>query len=198
MARVYAFDLDGTVTRAEILPRIAALAGLADEMERLTRLTLDGTLAFEASFRLRFELLRDIPVPEVQAVVAAVPLDPHIEAFIQANRARCALVTGNLDLWIAPLVERLGCRVFCSRSAYADGRLHLTDVLHKGQAVGVLKAEGQRVIAIGESVNDIPMFEAADCGIAYGGLHAPAPGLLRLADHTADDGAALCSLLAGL
>lgn len=198
VSRIYAFDLDGTVTRAEILPRIAAALDLVDELELLTRLTLDGTLPFEASFRLRFHILRSIPLAQIQAIVAGIPLDPHIEAFIRANRDRCVLITGNLDLWIEPLAQRLGCRVFCSRSRQADGQLRLEQVLDKGQAVRALRAEGLQIVAVGESVNDIPMFEEADCAIAYGGLHRPAPGLLRLADHVAQDGEGLCDLLRGL
>jgi HAD superfamily phosphoserine phosphatase-like hydrolase len=197
-SRVYAFDLDGTVTRAEILPRIASALDLADEMELLTRLTLDGTLPFAASFRLRFHILRGIPLPRIQKTVAAIPLDPHIEDFIRTNRERCVLVTGNLDVWIEPLARRLDCRVFCSRSSRKGGRLRLAHILDKGEAVRALQAEGRKVVAIGESVNDIPMFEAADHAIAYGGLHRPVPDLLRLADHAVYDGAALCALLRDL
>jgi phosphoserine phosphatase len=85
--------------------------------------------------------------------------------------------------------------VFCSRSHIQDGQLCLAHILDKGQAVRALRAEGFQVVAIGESVNDIPMFQEADRSIAYGGLHRPAPELLRLADHAADTGEALCALL---
>ena len=39
---VFAFDLDGTVTTEEILPRLAEALGLRPEMERLTRAAVRG------------------------------------------------------------------------------------------------------------------------------------------------------------
>ena len=36
---------------------------------------------------------------------------------------------------------------------------------------------------------------AADFGVAYGGVHAPAPGLLEVASHAIFDPERLCRLL---
>ena len=191
----FAFDLDGTVTKAEILPALAREAGVFDEIFRLTAMTLRGEIPFEASFRTRFNLLRCLPVADAQRVTAAIPLDPHITAFIVENRDCCAIVTGNLDCWIAPLVETLGCAVYCSRSECVDGELALASVLDKGAVVRNIAGTGQRVIAIGDAANDIPMFMAADFGIAYGGVGEPAPGLLAAAHRVERDALSLCRLL---
>ncbi|SBV90658.1 conserved hypothetical protein [uncultured delta proteobacterium] len=191
----FAFDLDGTVTREEILPAIAREAGLFAEMDRLTRLTLDGALGFDTSFRKRFDLLRHVPLPVVQRVTASIPLDPHITAFIAENKDACAIVTGNLDCWIAPLAATLGCSIHCSRSSRAGGELTLASVLDKGAVVAAMQAGGRRVVAIGDAANDIPMLLAADFGIAFGGAREPAPGLLAVADRAERDGAALCRFL---
>lgn len=195
---VFAFDLDGTVTTAEILPGIAREAGLFDEMSRLTAMTLDGVLDFESSFRQRFALLRHVPVETVRGIVAAIPLDPHIAAFIRKNRTCCAIVTGNVDCWITPLTDSLGCALYCSRAEMRGGDLVLSSVLDKGQAVRAIAARGKRVIAIGDAANDIPMFLAADMGIAYGGVRQPAPGLLAVANGAVNDGQALCDALYSL
>lgn len=191
----FAFDLDGTVTRAEILPAIAREAGLFEEMDRLTRLTLDGALDFDESFRKRFGLLRHVPLSVVQHITAAIPLDPHIAAFIAENRNCCAIVTGNLDCWIAPLAATLGCSIHCSRSAREGNGLALAAILNKGEVIAAMRAEGRRVVAIGDAANDIPMLLAADLGIAFGGLREPAPGLLAVADRVERNGAALCRAL---
>lgn len=194
---VFAFDLDGTVTREELLPRLAALVGKEKEMEELTRRTLAGELPFEASFRLRFGMLASIPLSAVRACVQAVPLDPSIEAFILARKNRCALVTGNLDAWIGPLAGRLGCRVFCSESRVSpSGQRTIGAILRKDAAVRLLKQEGCRVAAIGDAANDEPMFREADRSFAFGGVHDPAPALLPLADGGVfRDGASLCRAL---
>lgn len=195
---IFAFDLDGTVTDSEILPRIARELNIHDKISHLTRLTLTGAIDFEESFRLRFEMLKQIPAPRVQEIVADTPLNEHISGFIQEHREQCAIVTGNLDLWVKPLKERLGCRFFSSSSREAAGTLELDNVLRKDEAVRELKklaGDNARVVAIGESVNDIPMFKAADISVAYAGVHRPAPVVLKMTQHLAHNGEDLCALL---
>ncbi|MDL2216539.1 HAD-IB family phosphatase [Desulfovibrio sp. OttesenSCG-928-M14] len=193
-----AFDLDGTVTACEMLPVIARLAGLGDVVSMLTRLTLSGQISFERSFRMRFALLRRLPLAMVHRAVEAIPLDPDIESFIRRRKTQCALITGNLDLWIAPLVKRLGCRCFSSRGMIAGKGLRLLSILDKGRAVTRLNKEGWRVIAVGESVNDVPMLDAAAVGVAFAGVHRPVPEIRRMAHYQAANGADLCALLESL
>lgn len=192
---VFAFDLDGTITAEEILPNISKELGIYDEIQLLTKLTLEGVIDFTASFKLRFQILRSIPVGDVQRIVASTPLNPHIERFIHDNAQRCAIVTGNLDCWVEPLVQRLGCRCLCSTSKVCGTLLQLDSVLDKGQAIRKLAREFSHIVAIGESVNDLPMFEEANVGIAFGGVHEPVPDLISIADFVTYDGEALCRLL---
>lgn len=198
LSPVFAFDLDGTITTKEILPVLAGELGVAEEMALLTRLTLDGTLDFAASFRLRFAILRSIPVERVREIVAEIPLDPHITEFIRARKEDCAILSGNLDCWVTPLLDRLGCRAYLSTSCRDNGLLSLNSILDKGEAVADLARSGRRVVAIGESANDLPMFKAADVCVAFAGVHEPVPGILRLADYVARDGEELCGVLTGL
>lgn len=194
-APLFAFDLDGTVTTREILPCLAERLGMAEEMAELTRRTVNGELDFARSFRRRFAMLRSIPLALVHETVAAVPLEPHMEAFINSRPEDCAILTGNLDLWILPLQKRLACRWFSSRGAFVNGRLRLLSVLDKGRAMENLARQGRPIIAVGESMNDVPMFSKARAGIAYAGVHEPAPALRKLAHRTVSDGASLCALL---
>ncbi|MBN0217485.1 HAD-IB family phosphatase, partial [Pseudomonas aeruginosa] len=96
---------------------------------------------------------------------------PHIQAFISARPRQCFVVTGNLDLWVEPVLERLGVRSFTSRARMRDGCLEgVEEILHKGDAVTSLRGEFERIVAVGEGMNDVPMFEAADLRVAYGGV----------------------------
>ncbi len=195
---IFAFDLDGTVTTRELLPLMARAAGMDGEIARLTDQTLRGDIPFAASFRRRFAMLADLPLERIHEAVSSVPLDPAISDFIRENRPACALVTGNLDVWIRPLAERLGCLCLSSRSGFRAGKLTLEHILDKGEAVRSLRHRAERIVAIGESVGDVPMFQAADLGIAYAGVHQPVPAILALAQHVARDGEALCRLLRAL
>ena len=194
----FIFDLDGTVTQAEILPRVAAALDLQEEIGLLTRLTLAGSIAFEQSFRLRFAILRQIPLPEIQAIVAATPLDPDILAFIADNRERCSIATGNLDVWIEPLYAQIPCAFFCSASSLSGQGLKLEKVLDKAETVRCLKKQGQPCVAVGESHNDLGMFEEADISIAFGGVHAPIPEVLAKSDFFAPNAKELCARLNSL
>ena len=134
-------------------------------MRTLTELTLNGTIGFENSFRLRCAILRSVPISVVQGLVADVPLDEEIVSFIRENSSRCFVVTGNLDVWIEPLIRRIGCASFSS-TAITDGdnligASHCTRKNHRW-ITSVRIRRFSRIVAIGESVNDIPMFEAAE------------------------------------
>ena len=199
MTTAFAFDLDGTVTKQEVLPVIAIELGLQPEMRTLTELTMNGTISFEDSFRLRCAILRSIPISVVQGLVADVPLDEEIVSFIHENSSRCFVVTGNLDVWIEPLIRRIGCASFSS-TAITDGDKLIGPgtVLQKNRSIRALNSRFSRIVAIGESVNDIPMFEAADIGVAFGGVHRPAKPLLDISDYVVHNGAGLCRLLGTL
>jgi phosphoserine phosphatase len=97
-AAPFRFDLDGPIIDTELLPLIGRELGLERELERLTRLTMDGVLPFETSFRYRVDLLKATPISRVQEIVASAPLNPEIADFIAANRDRCLIVTGNCDV----------------------------------------------------------------------------------------------------
>jgi phosphoserine phosphatase len=195
----FVFDLDGTITRSELLPLIARDLGLEAEIELLTRLTLAGTIPFEESFRLRFAILKASPISRVQACVRNVDLDDQIIEFIRRNADASFVLTGNLDVWIEPLVKRLGCLAYASR-ATSDGEhvSKLVKVMQKGEAVVELRERFDRIVAVGDSANDVPMFDAADLGIAFGGVHKPADVLLEVADYVVFDSGALCRLLSAL
>jgi HAD superfamily phosphoserine phosphatase-like hydrolase len=195
----FCFDLDGTVTAQEILPRIARETGLSDEIARLTQQTIQGEIPFERSFRYRCHLLRDVPVSTVRRIVSEVPLQAEVVRFIAQHPERSFIVTGNLDAWVAPLIDRLACRAFTSKARWdRDRLLGIEQVLDKGDAVRALRARFDRVVAIGEGMNDAPMFEAADLRVAHGAVHDPCPTLQRLADYVTFQGAALCRLLTSL
>ena len=192
----FAFDLDGTVTKVETLPILARELGICAQMKFLTEMTLEGKIPFEKSFRLRYEVLKKISPKRIAEIMDAVELDEEIFNFIRENKNNCAVVTGNLDCWIYPIAEKLGCEFFSSTSTLSeDGVPILTEILRKDAAICQLKKSCEKVIAIGESFNDVPMFEAADISIAYGGVHRPVDAAVFVADYLVNDSQTLCHLL---
>lgn len=192
----FAFDLDGTVTKQELLPLIAGALDLEKEMRLLTQLTIDGMIPFEDSFRLRCACLKTAQIEDIRSIVEDVELDEDVVSFIKQHPSRCAIITGNLDIWIAPLAEKLGCMCFSSTAVLKDGQLSAVgSVLRKNHPILELRKKFDRIVAIGDGVNDMPMFDAADVRIAYGGVHPPAKQLVQMSDFVTFSGGSLCRML---
>lgn len=193
----FCFDLDGTVTSQEILPLISSQLDIFEEINLLTNLTLSGQIPFKSSFKLRVRMLAAIPISEVKAIVEKVIIDPNIQAFIQDNSDDCYIVTGNLDVWVVDLIRNsLQCQFFSSTAVTEGDRLIKVDkTLNKRDAITALRPSYDKIVSIGDSMNDCSMFEVADMGIAYGGVHAPVDSLIKLSQYVVNDSHSLVQLL---
>lgn len=200
MKTAFCFDLDGTITTTEILPCIASEIGVSDEIATLTRATMDGHIEFEPSFRLRCLILGQVPPERVRSIVSSIPLDESILSFIQMRKADSFIITGNLDLWVQPILDICGCEMYSSEASIAaDGVVKLEKIVSKADAVAAIRRRGyDRIVAIGDGANDVPMLVSADIGIAFGGVHSPAPAAVLASNYIIHEGTALCKMLRAL
>lgn len=198
MKPLFVFDLDSTITKCELLPLIARSLGLGEEMAHLTEASMQGKLPFDQSFVQRVELLRKVPLPQARAIAAQAPLHEEIAAFLRTHASRCMILTGNLDVWIEPLIQALGMadRCLCSKALVREGcLLGVEQLLDKAAACQSLP---RPIVAIGDGSNDAGMLQAADLGIAFGGARRPCAELIRAADLLIESEAELIALLKGL
>ena len=110
--KVFLFDLDSTITREELLPRIAKLNNTFDELKSSTREAMLNGSDFESSFRERVSILARIPLSDVQECVRTVPLLEELMGWIQGNPQCTFVVTGNLDIWIETLLTSYSLKSF--------------------------------------------------------------------------------------
>ena len=73
--------------------------------------------------------------------------------------------------------------------------MELTDIIKKEDVVEKYRAEGHRVVFIGDGHNDVEAMRAADIAIASGLTHAPTASVISVADYLVQDEAELCSCL---
>lgn len=192
---IFLFDLDSTVTRQEILPTIAEMVGRDEKMRELTEKTMIGSLPFRESFLSRVNLLKDISVNEVSQAIAEIPVHEELCAFMRENKKRCFIVTGNLDVWIEKLVDRIGMtgNVFCSRGIVSnDTLLGVASVIDKRLTVEQFVGS---LVAVGDGSNDADMISMAQVGIGFGGVRTIAPAVLEVCTHAIYEENTLCQFL---
>ena len=184
---IFLFDLDSTVTKQEILPTISKRLGIYERMSELTESTMRGEIQFKQSFLQRVELLKDVPVSEVNEMVSRIQLNNHLVDFIQKNHDRCHIVTGNLDVWIDGVIRKLGMErnTFCSKAIVKNDYIEdVFNIVDKNAVIGQMVLP---FVAIGDGNNDAEMIEAAEVGIGYGGVREIAPAVLACASHAIYD-----------
>lgn len=180
---IFLFDLDSTITKEEILPKISNKIGKHKEMKELTEATMRGELQFKNSFLNRVEILKNISVAEINEIVKNVLLNEAIANFIWNNKERCYIVTGNLDVWINKLIIRLGMEnhVYSSKAQVLNDKIFkVTSVMNKEL---IVKQFIKPIVVIGDGDNDVGMAKHADIAIGFGGVRPIAKSLLENVDY---------------
>ena len=189
----FLFDLDGTVTSVETLPIIASHFDCKEKIAELTKRTVQGNIPFVESFIRRVNILGNYPVSETSNLLAQVPLYPEIKSFIDAHRADCVIVTGNLTCWCDGLFKKIGCQCYGSEAECENDKVvKLKSILRKEQIVDQYKALGETVVFIGDGNNDLEAMRHANISITVGLTHNPAQSLLAITDYVIFNEHALC------
>ena len=74
---IFLFNLDATITAGEIFPMISSKmdGNILERMGVLTESTMSGKLPFKQNLLKRIELLKDIPVSEVNQMITDIGTD---------------------------------------------------------------------------------------------------------------------------
>ncbi len=190
--------MDHTCVAEETLVAAAERAGVAAEVDRLTRGSTAGNLDFTGSLRERVRLLRGLSVRELVEIGHVVPLNAGIEALVaRANHAGAltVLVTGGLTPTAEVVAWRLGFKACISNQVgIVGGRMDgtLKDPVVDGPGkrthlAALLRAHGlhlEHTVATGDGANDCEMLGAVGLGVAF-----RATGVLRaVTPHWLDHG----------
>lgn len=168
-ATLVTLDLEGVLI-PEIWIAVAEATGI-DELRRTTRDEPD----YDVLMRYRLGILdeRGLGLRAITEVIAGLsPLDGAAR-FLDELRAETQVIilSDTFEQFAAPLLAQLGRpTILCHRlvvegDRIADYRLRLPD--QKRRAVDAFRSLNYRVIAAGDSYNDISMLTAADTGILF-------------------------------
>ena len=163
-------DLEGIFT-PEIWINFAEITGIEE-----LRLTTRDISDYDVLMKRRLAILAEnnLKLEDIQAVIAKMePLEGALE-FLDWLRSmmQVIIVSDTYVEFAGPLMEKLGRpTLFCNTlTVAADGSIggyNLRQPDGKKKVTLALKTLNYRVIAIGDSYNDITMLKAADHAILY-------------------------------
>jgi len=179
--RLIVMDVDSTLIQDEVIDLLAARAGCANEIAKVTEAAMRGELDFAASLRERVALLAGLDASVVDSVRAGLRLTPGARTLIRTLQRlgyKCGIVSGGFTSVIEPLAAELGIDYAAANTLeVADGKLTgrvldpildrdgKTDALRRfARAAGVPLSQ---TVAVGDGANDLGMIAAAGLGVAF-------------------------------
>jgi len=179
--RLIVMDVDSTLIQDEVIDLLAARAGCAAEVAKVTESAMRGELDFAAALRERTALLAGLDASVLESVRSGLRLTPGARTLIRTLKRlgyKCGIVSGGFTVVIEPLAASLGIDyVAANRLEVADGKLTgrvldpiidregKTEALRKfARAAGVPLSQ---TVAVGDGANDLGMIGAAGLGVAF-------------------------------
>jgi len=179
--RLFAFDMDSTLIQGEVIDELAKMAGVGEQVARITEAAMRGELKFDESFTRRVALLKGLPAERVFGLLDAIPLADGAERLIRTLKLlgyKTAILSGGFMFFARLLQERLGIDYVHSNEleiaeGVVTGRV-VPPIVNGHRKAALLEEiaarEGislEQVVAVGDGANDIPMLNLAGMGIAY-------------------------------
>ena len=183
MSLLVVTDVDSTLIRDEVIELLAR--GVGPDAERhvaaVTERAMRGELDFAASLAERLRMLEGLPVSVLDDARAAVTVTPGVRELVDEVHARggtIAAVSGGFHEVLDPLAADLGIdHARANRLEVADGRLTgrsrgpVIDGAAKRDTLESLRLNlgvtRERIVAVGDGANDLPMMGVAGLSIAY-------------------------------
>ncbi len=179
--RLFAFDMDSTLIQGEVIDELARIAGVGDQVSRITEAAMHGELNFDESFSRRVALLRGLSAERVYSLLNTIPLAEGAERLIRTLRLlgyKTAILSGGFTFFARHLQQSLGIDyIYANDLEIADAAVtgRVLPPIVNGERKAALLGEIARredisleqVVAVGDGANDIPMLKLAGMGIAY-------------------------------
>ena len=179
--RLVCFDMDSTLIQAEVIDKLAELAGVGDQVKAITESAMQGEIDFIESFKSRMALLKGLNENVLHDVAINLPLTKGAKRLIDTLKSygfKTAILSGGFTYFGNYLKKELGIDyVYANQLEIKDGVLtggYIGDIVDGNKKAEYLKEiaikEGiniNQTIAVGDGANDLPMLNVAGLGIAF-------------------------------
>jgi phosphoserine phosphatase len=179
--RLIALDMDSTLIGIEVIDQLAKLAGVGEQVSRITESAMRGEIDFKQSFTRRLSLLRGLPESKVRELLASIPLTDGAEVLIAGVKElgyRTAILSGGFTFVGKHLKARLGIdHMFANELEIVDGMVTgrvsggIVDGQRKKELLQAIAGEEriplEQLVAVGDGANDLPMLGVSGMGIAF-------------------------------
>ena len=198
-----AMDMDSTLICIECIDEIADFAGRKEEVAAVTASAMRGEIDWPESLKRRVAALAGLEESALERVYAErLRFNPGAEKLISAARragTRTLLVSGGFTYFTDRVRDRLKLDYAYSNVLVVEGGKlagtttgALVDAAGKAGHVARLKGElglaRERVLAIGDGANDLPMMAEAGTSIAYHAKPVVKSNATFALDHSGLDG----------
>ena len=179
--RLVAFDMDSTLIQVEVIDQLAKVAGVGEQVARITESAMRGEIDFASAFRKRVGLLKGLPETALAEVAARIPLTDGAERLMSTLRRlgyKTAILSGGFSYFGRKLQQKLGFDyLYANELDICDGLVTggITSEIVDGQVKArrlkeIAEKENlslEQCIAVGDGANDLPMIGIAGLGIAF-------------------------------
>ncbi len=179
--RVVVFDCDSTIIQGEVIDELAEVAGVGDDVKKMTARAMNGEMDFREAIRARVSLLKGLTVKQLELLSRSIKLTPGTEELISALHFmgyKVAVISGGFTFFTNYLQKKLNIDyVFANEleieNGVTTGKItgEIIDAECKGELLEHIAEREDvsvdQIVAVGDGSNDRYMLNNAGLAIAF-------------------------------